>query len=72
MDCQTCGACCGHAGDRIVDKSDQSEDVSCSALTGEIGSHCSCGIYEQRPQACRDFSAGSEPCLDIRMMMLGI
>lgn len=38
----------------------------CSALTGSVLARVSCGIYEQRPDACRDFKVGSRRCLDAR------
>jgi len=38
----------------------------CKALEGEIGKACSCTIYPMRPQTCRDFSPGSDRCLEIR------
>ena len=29
--------------------------MRCIALTGTIGQHVSCGIYEKRPTTCREF-----------------
>lgn len=37
----------------------------CVALSGEPGD-CACGIYEQRPELCRAFEAGSDDCLAAR------
>jgi Fe-S-cluster containining protein len=34
----------------------------CAALTGRIGDHVACGIYEWRPSPCREFEAGSDAC----------
>lgn len=34
----------------------------CAALTGQVGTRASCGIYEWRPSPCREFEAGSEAC----------
>lgn len=34
----------------------------CAALTGQLGEHVACGIYEWRPSPCREFEAGSEAC----------
>jgi Fe-S-cluster containining protein len=31
----------------------------------ELTYHGRCGIYPSRPQVCRDFVVGSQPCLDI-------
>ncbi|CAN7745364.1 YkgJ family cysteine cluster protein [Pseudorhodoferax sp. LjRoot39] len=36
--------------------------VRCAALTGQLGQHVGCGIYEWRPSPCREFEAGSEAC----------
>lgn len=41
----------------------------CSALEGEIGREVSCGIYPDRPKACRDFEAGSMECKLTRLRM---
>jgi Fe-S-cluster containining protein len=38
----------------------------CIAFEGEVGGRCGCGIYEQRPDACRKFEAGSSLCLEAR------
>nr|MBA3439811.1 YkgJ family cysteine cluster protein [Pyrinomonadaceae bacterium] len=35
---------------------------TCVGLEGEIGSAVRCGIYSQRPAACRAFEAGSDQC----------
>lgn len=37
----------------------------CAALAGELRS-CYCTIYEDRPDLCREFEAGSEDCLQAR------
>ena len=34
----------------------------CAALTGHIGERVACGIYEWRPNPCREFSEGSDAC----------
>ncbi len=38
----------------------------CVALTGEVGCGVSCSIYNNRPNACRAFVAGSQLCLEAR------
>jgi Fe-S-cluster containining protein len=38
----------------------------CVALSGVVGESVSCTIYENRPQACRQFKAGSALCLEAR------
>ena len=38
----------------------------CAALTGRIGQHAPCGIYEWRPSPCREFEPGSDACLRAR------
>lgn len=38
----------------------------CSALQGEVGVATSCGVYEVRPDVCRDCLPGDEACLTAR------
>ena len=38
----------------------------CLALTGETGRDIKCEIYEQRPETCRLFEAGSDKCHALR------
>jgi hypothetical protein len=38
----------------------------CAALTGTVGLSVGCSIYEDRPAACRAFTAGSPLCLEAR------
>lgn len=38
----------------------------CTALRGTLGKAVSCGVYRQRPPACRDFDPGSPMCQAIR------
>jgi hypothetical protein len=38
----------------------------CAALGSRGSDHYTCAIYEDRPQACRDFAAGGRHCLDAR------
>lgn len=40
--------------------------VRCDALTGCLGETSVCGIYEQRPSACRSFEMGGERCNEAR------
>ncbi|MET3522826.1 Fe-S-cluster containining protein [Mesorhizobium abyssinicae] len=42
------------------------EGVRCSALSGEIGRHTACGIYELRPDVCRACMPGGDDCLMAR------
>ncbi len=44
----------------------------CVALKGTVGRKVSCSIYSVRPEGCVDFEPGSERCLEIRRMVLGI
>jgi Fe-S-cluster containining protein len=39
----------------------------CAALTGVVGEHVACGIYEWRPSPCREFAAGSDACERARL-----
>jgi Fe-S-cluster containining protein len=41
---------------------------SCAFLGGELGRAVGCTIYETRPNACRDFDAGSPRCREYRRM----
>jgi Fe-S-cluster containining protein len=38
----------------------------CVALTGKVGCDVGCSIYNNRPNACRAFAAGSTLCLEAR------
>lgn len=42
------------------------EGGRCSALTGEVGKHTACGIYELRPDVCRACMPGGDDCLMAR------
>ena len=39
----------------------------CAALGGIVGSACFCGIYEGRPNACRQFEVGGKACREARL-----
>lgn len=36
--------------------------IRCAALTGRIGERVACGIYEWRPNPCRELEPGSDGC----------
>ncbi len=36
--------------------------IRCAALTGQIGHQVACGIYEWRPNPCRELEPGSHGC----------
>jgi Fe-S-cluster containining protein len=36
--------------------------VRCAALIGQIGNEVTCGIYEWRPNPCRELEPGSQGC----------
>lgn len=38
------------------------EDSRCSALSGQVGQHTSCLVYEARPDVCRACSPGDYAC----------
>ena len=40
--------------------------VRCAALTGTVGVRAACGIYEWRPNPCRELEPGSDACLRAR------
>ncbi len=43
-----------------------SETGNCLALKGDVGKTVGCGIYENRPEDCRKFDAGSDRCRALR------
>jgi hypothetical protein len=57
MECTRCGACCVAPDIAALDKP---VGVRCPHLTDEL----LCGVYEQRPQVCRDYAADAF-CVDI-------
>lgn len=36
--------------------------IRCAALTGKVGERAACGIYEWRPNPCRELEPGSHGC----------
>jgi len=44
----------------------KSPDGACMALSGAIGERVSCAIHKVRPDACRNFTAGTSACLSAR------
>ncbi|WP_298924109.1 YkgJ family cysteine cluster protein [uncultured Ramlibacter sp.] len=36
--------------------------MRCAALTGTVGVQAACGIYEWRPNPCRELEPGSDAC----------
>lgn len=42
------------------------DGVRCSALSGEVGKHTACGIYDVRPDVCRACMPGGDDCLMAR------
>jgi uncharacterized protein len=36
--------------------------IRCAALTGQVGERAACGIYEWRPNPCRELESGSHGC----------
>ena len=58
----------GKLGDTVVDEFMRRniETAACIALSGEVGEAVGCKIYEDRPQVCREFEAGSDKCHAIR------
>jgi Fe-S-cluster containining protein len=41
----------------------------CAAFEGDARTACSCSIYESRPNACRQFEAGSTACREARRFL---
>lgn len=39
----------------------------CAALSGQLGMRVNCGIYEWRPNPCRELEAGSDGCNRARL-----
>lgn len=50
----------------LATKKNSQGHITCVALRGKVGEDCSCGIYEARPRACRQFKPGSPECLAAR------
>lgn len=42
------------------------QPMRCAALTGRVGEKAACGIYEWRPNPCRELEPGSDACLRAR------
>ena len=40
----------------------------CAHLEGDLGRFVGCGVYDRRPDVCRDFEAGSDRCREYRRM----
>ena len=38
----------------------------CAAFEGTVGLACVCGIYQERPNACRQFEVGGRACREAR------
>lgn len=55
-------------GEMVVDRylRRSGETLACTALSGTIGEHVGCTIYETRPIMCHHFDAGSDRCHAIR------
>ena len=66
FDCQSCGACCKAPVADLCDPKSH-EPGRCSKLLGIIGQDVGCAIYQERPQACRDFESGSMECRLMRL-----
>ena len=58
----------GERGEITVDRylRRSGETLACANLGGTIGESVACQIYEQRPQMCHVFEAGSDKCHAIR------
>lgn len=41
--------------------------IRCAALTGKVGERAACGIYEWRPNPCRELEMGSHGCEKARV-----
>lgn len=58
----------GKEGEFVVDRflRRDGETFYCASLEIRNGMHALCRIYENRPQMCRDFEAGSDKCRALR------
>jgi Fe-S-cluster containining protein len=84
LDCTTCGACCTLKVKRLPGETwpkgwpvkrrviQKEEFEPCPFLEGCIGQKVHCTVYDQRPQVCRQFEAGSEVCLLAREILGGL
>ncbi|MEP7212947.1 MAG: YkgJ family cysteine cluster protein [Acidobacteriota bacterium] len=52
------------AVDRVLSRN--AETGHCSNLAGTLGEQIGCTIYNERPQVCHDFDAGSDRCHEYR------
>ena len=46
-------------------------ETACVALAGKVGEEVSCLVYDDRPEACRRFEAGSMACEMARSAFFG-
>ncbi|WP_184446386.1 YkgJ family cysteine cluster protein [Rhodospirillum centenum] len=83
-DCEGCGACCAYSwewpallgpGDGagipayfIEDGRMRCDGDRCSALAGTLGEAVHCRVYADRPLVCREFTAGSDDCRELRRL----
>lgn len=49
----------------IKTKTDK-QGTRCTELKGTVGQNVACGIYEHRPEVCRQFQPDSDMCRDAR------
>ncbi|GAC1371334.1 MAG: hypothetical protein NVS3B10_13410 [Polyangiales bacterium] len=52
--------------DDLVPHMKMNHHQRCAALSGRLGVKVGCTIYHDRPTLCREFSAGSEMCIQVR------
>jgi len=53
----------------LATKRDSAGRRVCVALSGLAGGACSCGVYENRPEACRRFEVGGPLCVAARQRL---
>jgi len=52
--------------DDLVPHMRLSQYQRCAALSGRVGVKVGCTIYKDRPSICREFTAGSKMCKQVR------
>lgn len=52
--------------ERVFERDER--DGRCVNMAGEVGVEIGCTVYNDRPQICRDFDAGSDRCFGYRRM----
>jgi Fe-S-cluster containining protein len=55
--------------EKLGTKMDSQNRRVCIAFVGSVAEPCGCGVYEDRPVACRKFEVGDVLCREARVRM---